>query len=398
MPDFREIRKITDLYEWNKNPRSIKERDFERLKTQITKLGQYKPVIITPDGEVIGGNMRLKAYRDLGITDVWVSVVKPKDENEKLEYALSDNDRAGFYDGDLLGNLSADYPDFNWNDYAVDLNKPQTLNEILDKLRPSEEDEVPEVEDKSISKPGEIYHLGDHVLMCGDSTKESDIERLMGSVRADMVFTDPPYQLKNENFGTKNNRKYGNLDSSKVFDYEDWLMFADKYTKENARILVFEQWSNTYKLWTAMDKFFPVKGLIIWYTKNRHNTFLNPATSLFNKYDICLQAMKGKKKTNPSTSAPVDLIDDNVASLNETGQEKVFGTKTMAVLMPYIEIYSNPGEVVLDLFGGAGSTLIACERTKRVNYSMEIYPAYCDVIRKRYAKFIGKEDQWQQIK
>ena len=93
---MKDTRNISELREWDKNPRSIKRVDFERLKTQIKKLGQYKPLLITEDGEVIGGNMRLKAYRELGIKDVWVSVVKPKDENQKLEYALSDNDRAGY--------------------------------------------------------------------------------------------------------------------------------------------------------------------------------------------------------------------------------------------------------------------------------------------------------------
>lgn len=128
---MKDIRKINELREWDKNPRSIKEKDFERLKKQIVKLGQYKPLLITPDGEVIGGNMRLKAYRELEISDVWVSVVTPKDENEKLEYALSDNDRAGFYDEDLLANLTGEYPDFNWGDYAVDLKEPMSIDDIL---------------------------------------------------------------------------------------------------------------------------------------------------------------------------------------------------------------------------------------------------------------------------
>jgi len=157
----KDFRKLSELREWDKNPRSIKEKDFERLKKQIVKLGQYKPVIITPDGEVIGGNMRLKAYKALGMEDVWVSVVTPKDENEKLEYALSDNDRAGFYDSDLLANLMPEYPEFNWGDYAVDLKEPQTLDDLINSLQPIEEDEVPEASDEpAISKLGEVYQLG----------------------------------------------------------------------------------------------------------------------------------------------------------------------------------------------------------------------------------------------
>lgn len=156
-PDYR---RISDLKLWKDNPRNIKPKDFERLKKQIQELGQYKPLLITPDGEVIGGNMRLRAYEALGIEEVWVSIVSPKDEAEKLKYALSDNDRAGYYEDDMLANLSSNYPDFTWGDYAVDLQPPTTLDLIL-KNDDVVEDEPPEVStEPAISKLGEVYQLG----------------------------------------------------------------------------------------------------------------------------------------------------------------------------------------------------------------------------------------------
>lgn len=127
---------ILELKEWDKNPRSIKENDFYRLKKQIETLGQYKPLIVNSGklwgeaGVVAGGNMRIKAYRELQIDKVWVSLIEPKDEAEFLAYALSDNDRAGFYDTDLLANLMPNYPDFKWEDYAVDLGEPLTLDNL----------------------------------------------------------------------------------------------------------------------------------------------------------------------------------------------------------------------------------------------------------------------------
>lgn len=130
----KEYRKLSDLHEWNKNPRSITKDGFDRLKKQIQKLGQYKPLLITNDGTILGGNMRYKAYKDLGIGDVWVSVVNPKNESERLEYALSDNDRAGFYDEDLLANLMSEYDDFQWDNYSIDLAQPQSMKEILEQL------------------------------------------------------------------------------------------------------------------------------------------------------------------------------------------------------------------------------------------------------------------------
>jgi hypothetical protein len=124
--DQKEYRKIGDLKPWEKNPRSVTPGAIDRLKKQVTKLGQYKPVLITKDGSVIGGNMRLKAYQELGIEDVWVHVVPATTEKEILEYLLSDNDRAGYYDEQALAELSMEL-DLRDMDYHVDLGEPATL-------------------------------------------------------------------------------------------------------------------------------------------------------------------------------------------------------------------------------------------------------------------------------
>ncbi len=141
MAHLSEHRNISTLTSWDKNPRSIKKKDFERLKKQITTLGQYKPLLITPDGIVLGGNMRLKAYKDLGIEELWVSVVDADTEEKKLEYALSDNDRAGYYDDDLLANLIPNYPNFQWQDYAVDMKEPQNLGDLVENFSDNRIDE-----------------------------------------------------------------------------------------------------------------------------------------------------------------------------------------------------------------------------------------------------------------
>ncbi len=125
-----EYRHISKLKPWDKNPRGISEEGLKRLKRQIKKLGQYKPLIITPDGIVLGGNMRLKAYRELKIKEIWVSVVKPKSQKEKIEYALSDNDRVGFYEEDLLENLLTE-SDIKLEDFSVDLKEPINLKDLL---------------------------------------------------------------------------------------------------------------------------------------------------------------------------------------------------------------------------------------------------------------------------
>lgn len=128
---LRDIRKIGELRGWDRNPRDIDENGLARLCRQIEAHGQLKPVICTLDGEVLGGNMRLKAYQRLGITDVWVSPVDPKSEAEKTMIALADNDRAGFYVEDLLIDLLRDNPDIRLDDYHLDLGVSTSAADML---------------------------------------------------------------------------------------------------------------------------------------------------------------------------------------------------------------------------------------------------------------------------
>ena len=192
---------ISKLKENPHNARGIKTKDFERLKRQIKKHGIYKPLLVNEDGLVIGGNMRLKAYQDLGITEVDVSIVSAKTEAEILALGLSDNDRAGYYEEQALAELIQEYGiEIGLDDYKVDLGQSLSLTDILNQFAPDiEEDEPPEVaEGEPESKLGEVYQLGKHRLMCGDATKIEDVEKLMGGVKADMVFTDPPYGVEYE--------------------------------------------------------------------------------------------------------------------------------------------------------------------------------------------------------
>lgn len=128
---------ISKLRNWAKNPKFVIDEDLSRLKTQIQELGQYKPLIVSTDGEVLGGNQRLKAYRELGITSVWVSVVSPKNEAQKLAYALSDNDEVGQYDREKLIPLIEAVPDLDLEQYSVNLGTPIKLQDLIFEVDPS---------------------------------------------------------------------------------------------------------------------------------------------------------------------------------------------------------------------------------------------------------------------
>jgi hypothetical protein len=190
MADYR---KISTLFNWSDNPRAIKKDKFEELKHRITEYGQIKPLIITPDGEVLGGNMRLRAMQELGIEDIWVSVVNPKTEAEKVKIALTDNEEMGYYEDQALAELIEKYKeDIDLTKYSVHLKDPISLADLLQQFAPEpEEDEFDAtLPDEPVSVLGEVYQLGRHRLCCGDSTKIEDVEKLMDGKKADMVFTD----------------------------------------------------------------------------------------------------------------------------------------------------------------------------------------------------------------
>jgi hypothetical protein len=179
---------IEKLEIWQDNPRFINEKDFARLKRQIQQLGEYKPLIVYPENNhfvVLGGNMRLRAYKELGKTECWVSIQNPKSEKEKLELALSDNDRAGEYDDQKLAELVYPFKDeIKLEDFKVDLGKPIDLGMVLDRFGPTGEDDFDaDAEAGKIGEPqskrDEIYQLGRHRLMCGDATSREDVEKLM---------------------------------------------------------------------------------------------------------------------------------------------------------------------------------------------------------------------------
>lgn len=390
---MKDIVQIDTLHEWKDNPRNISPKDFERLKGQISKLGQYKPLLITKDNEVIGGNMRLKAYRELGIKDVWVSVVEPKNENEKLEYALSDNDRAGYYDDDMLANLIPNY-DIDWSQYAVDMKPPEDIQKLIERIAPVEEDEAPEVaEGEAISKLGEVYQLGRHRLMCGDSTKIEDVEKLMDGKKADMVFTDPPYGMDLDTDYTSMNgvlrdgsyvqrnkhaRVIGDANDFnplfiqnifQLFGYckEIFLWGADYYAE-----LIPDRKTGSWVVWDKTgdadkDKGFGSSFELCWSKEKHKRTFAR----------IWWQGIFGVK-------------DDQKGRVHPT-------QKPVQLAKWFLDKWCDGLNSVVDLFGGSGSTLIACEQTNRICYMMELDCHYVDVIRKRYAKFIGKEEEWQTI-
>ena len=439
--EIREYRNISTLRSWEKNPRSITEKDFNRLKNQIKKLGQYKPLIITADGEVIGGNMRLKAYQALGIQNVWVSTVTPKNEAEKLEYALSDNDRAGQYEEELLAQLILETPDFSADDYRLDLGKLSTIKELLSKFSPDpDEDDVPEIDQTvSYSKQGEVYQLGEHRLMCGDSTNLSDYQKLMNGALADLIFTDPPYNVDYKGGGGQKRSGIKN-DKMSAEAFEQFLSNAlSAMMKVSADHAPFYICMSPKELGTLKQAFEKNgghwQGTIIWvknkFTLGGSDYQHQYEPILYGWKDGCSHFWAGDRNKGDVWESLEEIkphFDGIHTILRLPGYEiklegKVDGQiirkkeqsniwrfdkplksdehptmKPVKLVTHALRNSSQIGNIVLDPFGGSGSTLIASHKTDRICYTMELDPKYCDVIRKRYVRELGEqESDWQEL-
>jgi len=385
-----ERRKVSQLTNWVKNPRAIDKNDFERLKKSITKKGIYKPLLVNQDNIVLGGNMRLKAFQELGIDSVMCSIVETKNETEMVEYALSDNDRHGFYQDQELAELIASVPDLELEDYKIDLGKPIDLKELLDKFGPEPvEDEAPEVsDDEPESKLGEVYQLGRHYLMCGDSTKIEDVEKLMNGQKADMVFTDPPYGIDFQSNYREKTPQFEKIKNDDVVLEITPIIFS--YLKDNAPAYICTRWDLYPQWYQQIQQALDIKNCIVWYKKGGGLGDL--ANSYSPNHEFIIVAHKGKAELRGKRDADVwEIGRDGFNDYDHPTQ------KPVALSAFAINHHSDNQNIILDLFGGSGSTLIACEQTNRTCYMMELDPKYIDVIRKRYAKFIGKESEWLTI-
>jgi len=394
---MRETRKLSELHNWDKNPRTITKEGLERLKKQITKLGQYKPLLITEDGTVLGGNMRLKAYQELGVNEVWVSVVDAPTEGKKIEYALSDNDRVGKYEGDQLSDLIGNFPEVEWNDYAVDIKEPQLVSDIMDQYREVEEDEVPEVkEGEAESKLGEVYTLGRHRLMCGDATKIEDVEKLMNGQKADLCYTDPPYGVSYEEktrsianqrkeFLPVKNDELGKDALSKIV-FPAFQNIATMLKEGGCYYISSPQGGELGLMMMMMmrDAGIEARHMIVW--AKDAPVFSMGRLDYDYQHEPILYGWRGGHQHYGNGKYKSSLWN-----IPRPKDSKLHPTmKPIELIVNIINNSSKQDDIVLDLFGGSGSTLIACEQTNRTCFCLEIDNHYVDVIIKRWMKFTGK--------
>lgn len=420
---------IEKLSLWKRNPRAMSEEDKTRLKAQLIDLEQYKPLLVViEDGmyTVLGGNMRLTAMRELAqeghkqFEQVWVSIVDAPDDKKKLEYALSDNDSAGKYVEKELVGMVQEIPDFNLAGYHIHSGYSSDLSELVDKYRETDEDDFDADEEAAkietpISTPGMVWKLGEHRLMCGSTTNIDDVKKLMGGVSADMAFTDPPYNVDYSGKGKKTSNTILNdkMDEPKFREFLlDTFASYRIALKDDAAMYVCYASRTHREFEDAVNAAgYKVKSQIIWV---KTVAAMGWADYRWKHEPILYCSLEGKKvpfygdrkQYTEWVQKPSDA--EILAAAKQMLEEEEKGTSTVWKLnrdsnyvhptqkpLELIEIAlknsSEHGDLVVDFFGGSGSTLMACQQMGRRCYTMELDPKYVDVIVKRWEEFTKEE-------
>jgi len=431
-----EKRKVEEILPWSGNPRRLTDDQAAQLSRSLEKFNLVEIPAIDTDNRLIAGHQRVKILLALGRGGEEIDVRVP---NRKLtkeefeEYNVRSNLTTGEWDFGTLGNFDEAFlSDVGFSSSELDLifGEDETL-ETFDLKKELEKLNIHEIE----IKKGDIWQLGESRMMCGDSTVATDFEKLMGGEKADMCMTDPPYildYLKGKRhgdavtgFGAKRDRRYLETESLPDDFTELWMTSVAAAAKPDFAIIVYENWKNLRTIWGEMEKRWKVKNMIVWHLANRHQGF-SSKYQFFSKHDIAmvgasgdveynlepeeaplqeeyesaLFAIGGKPQWEPyekgKKDCPTDFIEFRSSDEKHSGQGVIFGTKPTEILIPYIKMLTKRGDLVIEPFGGSGSTLIASTKIKRRCFLMEKSPVYAEVIRKRWEKLTGlKAEQVQ---
>lgn len=397
--------KITDIHPYEKNPR-FNDDAVEAVANSIKEFGFRSPIVVDKDHVIICGHTRFKAAQSLGLEDVPVVIAEDLTPEQVQAYRIADNKTGEIAEWNYE-LLPLEIKELQEADFDLSLLGFDT--EELDKLLNGEQentisdgetdaDTVPEVPEEAVSRLGEIYQLGDHRLMCGDSTKAEDVSRLMAGTKADLVFTDPPYGVSYRGVNNPGGRQWEVIenDDLRADNLEDFLLAAFQNIKAHLRekraFYIWYATTNHIQFETAIKAAgLKSKQVLMW-----NKGMILGHSDYHWAYEPCFYGCHANENCewfgDRCQTTVWDIKRDNTREYVHPTQ------KPTALACKAIFNSSQNGEIVLDLFGGSGSTLIACEQTGRINRSMEFDLKYADVIRKRWAEFkYGEGCDWQVL-
>ena len=360
-----------------KNPRILNKEKFKKLKSSIEQFPEMLEVrpLVVANGYVVGGNMRLLAMKDLGYKEVPVIDVTTWTQGQRDEFMIKDNINFGDWDYDLLAN---EWEGTDLAEWGMDLweTEVEEMQGLVD------EDEVPDVieDEEPITKLGDVWQLGDHRVMCGDSTSNEDVEKLMDGNKADMVFTDPPYGVSYTSNMRVKSEKFEMLKNDDKF-ITNWLDLLPKFSK--GFVFIWTTWKVLDKWIKFGTKVGNLSNMVIW---NKGGGGIGDLKKTFSTdYEVCLVYNRGAEIIGKRIGSVWSVGKDSATSYLHPTQKPV---ELACIAINNICIKKK---IVLDVFLGSGSTLIACEKTGRICYGMELDPKYCDVIIKRWEDYTGKK-------
>ena len=387
-----EAKSIDEIKPYENNPRDNDDA-VNAVANSIKEFGWQQPIVVDNEGVIIAGHTRYKAAQKLGLKHVPVVVANNLTPDQVKAYRLADNKTAELadWDMDLLNDELDQIRDIDMSDFGFDDLDSLEL-EDADTAKDDNFDEATPTEPKS--KSGQIYQLGRHRLMCGDSTNKSDVKELMGGYQADLLLTDPPYnvdytgkqksKMKIDNDHLENDEFYKFLSSA--------FSNAKQVMKAGAAYYVWYASSQAINFNKALnDNGLKVREELIW----KKNQIVMGRQDYQWQHEPCLYGWN----EDGSHAWYSDRKQSTILSFDKPQRSDLHPTMKPIPLFDYqIKNSSKAGDIVLDLFGGSGTSIMACEQDGRTCYTMEFDPKYVDVIIKRWEEFTGKKAKLIQEK
>jgi DNA modification methylase len=365
------------------NSRTHSDDQVAQIAASIKEFGFTNPILIDDAAGIIAGHGRLMAAKRLNLTEVPTITLKGLTEAQKKAYVIADNKlalNAGWDTEALTAELKRlQELDFNLDLIGFDSDELAQLLEPEQVEGLTDEDDVPDVPETPVTVEGDIWVLGNHRIMCGDSTSIDAVDNLMDGARADMVFTDPPYGVAYQSNMRTKTQKFDVLKNDDVIlDIAPVIEAAS-----TGWVFVWTSWK-VLTLW--IEQFaslgYPTNQ-IIWFKGGGGIGDLKKTFS--SDYETALVWNRGAELTGKRIGSVWKVGKDSASEYAHPTQ------KPVALAEEAIDKTTRVGYKILDLFGGSGSTLIACEKTNRNCYMMELDPKYCDVIIKRWQDYTGKK-------
>lgn len=382
-------------------PNNPRKGDVSAVMASLSRFGQRKPIVVRrSDSIIIAGNHTWQAAKQLGWSEIAVAWTED-DEDTMKAYALADNRTAelGSYDDQLLKDLIDSVAqvdidllrDTGWSDQAV-----TDLLQKIEATTPSivHEDNAPEIPEEAKVKLNQIWQLGDHLLYCGDSTKQSVFDALMGQEKAHIIWTDPPWNVN-----------YGAIDQDNAQGYKVRTILNDNMSEAQWDEFVSSFCNRMFEFTLSGAPIYLVMSAQEWPVIDRNLRqagFHWSSTIIWNKDRLVLSRKDYHTKYEPiwygwNAKAPrlVEVADrkqSDVWDFERPSRSELHPTmKPIQLICKSLQNSSKPGNIVLDPFGGSGSTLMAAEQTNRKCRMIELDPRYCDVIIERWENFTGKK-------